>query len=51
MVILYCHTIGDYLAQILKQVKSQQTYLNLKKQRKNVKAVLNVLLQIMVRIL
>jgi succinate dehydrogenase / fumarate reductase flavoprotein subunit len=23
------YTIGDYLAQILKQVKSQQTYLNL----------------------
>jgi hypothetical protein len=29
-----CYTIGDYLAQILKRVKSQQTYLNLKKQRR-----------------
>jgi succinate dehydrogenase / fumarate reductase flavoprotein subunit len=45
------YTIGDYLAQILKRVKSQQTYLNLKKLRKNVKRVLNVLSQIMVRIL
>jgi succinate dehydrogenase / fumarate reductase flavoprotein subunit len=37
---------GDYLAQILKRVKSQQTYLNLKEE--NVKRVLNVLSQIMV---